>query len=130
VADGLPFRFAAALGGISADTFYEWKKEFPEFSDAIQKALAKGIRERVKVINAAAKRGDVRAAQWWLEHVVPEDFARNRVEHARRVEVPVEPKPSVLTLERMCEAYQRRYGRPFKPIEANSKSDPASQTCD
>jgi hypothetical protein len=108
VADGTPFRFAAALGGISAGTFYDWQKRFPEFSDAIQRALAKGVRERLKVVKVAAKKGDVRAAQWWLEHVLPEDFARTRVEHAGQVGVSVEQKISEDQLKRMREAYEKR----------------------
>jgi hypothetical protein len=108
VADGTPFRFAAALGGISVGTFYEWQKQIPEFSAAIQRALASGVHERLKLVKAAARKGDVRAAQWWLEHVLPEDFARNRIEHAGQVGVSVEPKPSEIAIERLREAYKKR----------------------
>ena len=80
IADGLPFKFAVAFGGISTDTFCEWQNRFPEFSDAIEKATARGILARLKTIKLAAEKGDVKAAQWWLEHVQPEHFAKNRIE--------------------------------------------------
>jgi ABC-type molybdenum transport system ATPase subunit/photorepair protein PhrA len=80
VADGLPFKLAAAVGGISHETFCQWQHRFPEFSEAIQTAVASGVQARLKIIRTAAEKGDVKAAQWWLEHVLPEHFARNRVE--------------------------------------------------
>jgi hypothetical protein len=80
IADGLPNKYAAMLGGISADTFCEWQNRFPEFSEAVGRATARGIHARLKIINAAARKGDVRAAMWHLEHVFPEHFARNRIE--------------------------------------------------
>ena len=81
IADGVPFKFAAALGGISHETFCQWQRRFPDFSEAIQEAVARGVKARLGVIKAAARNGDVKAAQWWLEHVMPEHFARSRIEH-------------------------------------------------
>ena len=76
----MPFKYAAAIGGISQDTFCDWQNRFPEFSEAVERAMALGILARLKIIKAAAVKGDVRAAQWYLEHVFPEHFARNRIE--------------------------------------------------
>jgi hypothetical protein len=88
VADGTPLKYAAALGGISHETLCQWQRRYPEFSDAIQNAIGKGIQARLKLINHAAENGDVRAAQWWLEHVVPEHFAKTRIqlEHVGQIE--------------------------------------------
>lgn len=80
IADGVPFKFAAALGGISQDTFCEWQRRFSEFSEAIERATARGVLARLEIIKAAAEGGDVKAAQWYLEHIFPEHFARNRIE--------------------------------------------------
>lgn len=85
IADGTPFSYAAALGGISYETFCQWRKQYSEFSDAIDKAKASGILARLQLINDAAKKGDVAAARWWLEHVVPEHFAKSRIEHRHDV---------------------------------------------
>jgi hypothetical protein len=80
IADGLPYKHAATLGGISVDTFCEWQNRFPEFSEALDRARAHGILWRLRLMKVAAKKGNVKAAQWWLEHVFPEHFARSRIE--------------------------------------------------
>jgi hypothetical protein len=89
IADGVPLKYAAALGGISHETLCQWQRQFPEFSEAVEKAKARGVHERLKIIRAAAKRGNVRAAQWWLERVCPEFFgARLVAAEAPGQEVP------------------------------------------
>jgi hypothetical protein len=109
ISDGVPHKHAASLAGISVDTFCEWKKRFPEFSEAVQEAIASGIHQRLKLVKGAAECGDVKAAQWWLEHVVPEHFARNRIEHAGQVGLSVEPKMDEQTLQRLRHAYRLRF---------------------
>jgi hypothetical protein len=86
VSEGMPFAHAAAIGGVSYQTFSEWRKEKPCFSDAIERAQAEGIQARLRLILSAAERGDVSSARWWLEHVVPEHFAKNRIDHQHRIE--------------------------------------------
>jgi hypothetical protein len=90
ISDGMPYIYAAAIGGISYETFCQWRKKYPDFSDAIEAAKALGIRARLQLIVNAAESGDVAAARWWLEHVVPEHFARNRVELDHSVRSSVE----------------------------------------
>ncbi len=80
IEDGLPLCHAAAAAGISYETFCDWRRQFPEFSDAISKAIARGVSHRLRIVRKAMESGDVKAAQWWLEHVIPEHFAKNRVE--------------------------------------------------
>ncbi len=84
IASGVPYKFAAAIGGISEDTFHEWRRTIPAFSESIEAAVAEGIQARLFLIQAAADKGDVKAAQWWLEHVLPEHFAKSRVEVAHQ----------------------------------------------
>lgn len=80
IADGLPMQYAAARAGIAAETFHSWRRQFPDFDQAVQEAIAKGINKRLAQIQAAGDAGDWKAAAWWLEHVVPEHFARSRIE--------------------------------------------------
>lgn len=86
ISQGLPLTHAAAIGGISYQTLSEWRSQFPLFSDAIERAKAEGIQARLKLILSSAERGDVSSARWWLEHVVPEHFAKNRVDHQHSIE--------------------------------------------
>jgi hypothetical protein len=52
--------------GISKETFYTWRKEKPDFSDAIKKAESEAIIRNVITIQNAAKR-KWQAAAWFLE---------------------------------------------------------------
>jgi hypothetical protein len=80
IAEGLPNKLAAASAGISYETFCVWRRSFPEFDQAVEKALGDGIKKRLAIIKAAGEQGDWKAAAWHLEHVFPELFARNRIE--------------------------------------------------
>ena len=82
IAEGLPFKHAAALAGVAGETFAAWRRDFPEFNEAVEHALAAGITKRLKQIKKAGDEGDWKASAWWLEHVVPEHFARSRVDVA------------------------------------------------
>lgn len=80
IAAGLPFKLAAAHAGVSGETFAAWRREFPDFAEAVEHAIAAGIKTRLNQIKKAGDEGDWKASAWWLEHVVPEHFARSRVE--------------------------------------------------
>jgi hypothetical protein len=88
IAAGLPFKLAAAAAGITGGTFDKWRNDFPEFNEAVETAIAAGIKSRLNRIQKAADEGDWKAAAWWLEHVCPEHFARSRVDvaHIGKVE--------------------------------------------
>ena len=79
IADGVPFVHASALGGITHETLCQWRRRYPEFAEAVQAAVAEGIKARLEIIVEASKQ-DAKHAQWWLEHVLPEHFAKNRIE--------------------------------------------------
>jgi len=86
VSEGLPFKYAAALGGITYKTFCEWRKEYSPFCDAIEASVAEGIQTRLRLINSAGEGGDVVSSRWYLEHVFPEHYAKTRVDHQHHVE--------------------------------------------
>lgn len=50
----------------------------------VEQARAKGLAARLAVVSHAMESADesvaLRASTWWLEHVFPEHFARNRLE--------------------------------------------------
>ena len=81
---GLPQHFAASLGGVTATTFHAWRNRYASFRKAVEEAIAKGMAYRLGVIQNALASNDenvrLRAATWWLEHCMPEHFAKNRIE--------------------------------------------------
>lgn len=74
---------AAALSGISEDTFYSWMKAKPEFAERLNRAMIKAKRAMIDVIRKAAM-GDKKkkiagiwtAAAWYLERVHHDEFGQ------------------------------------------------------
>jgi hypothetical protein len=100
---GTPVRVAVASAGVSNQTFYSWinrgmaERErlklvegaknnpseviFLEFLDKVERAKAEAITKKVAVIAKSGNDGDWRAAAWWLERQMPEEFGKtDRVE--------------------------------------------------
>ena len=66
-------RAAADFGENHVDTFYDWLKNDPSFSDAVVKAEADAeVRFQRKIATAAGK--SWQAAAWWLERRRPDDY--------------------------------------------------------
>lgn len=75
VLQGVPYRHAAAIAGITETTFYEWMNKKPAFAEAIKEAEAKAVAGRIARIRLAE--GDHwQAAAWWLERKYPQEFGR------------------------------------------------------
>lgn len=74
---------AAHYAGISEATYHNWMKRgregderYLEFFEAIEKARADAVMINLGVIRKAAASGQWQAAAWWLERVLPEQYAR------------------------------------------------------
>jgi hypothetical protein len=84
VGKGVPTQVAASACGVAPSTLVAYRRRYPDFDQKIQAAIAKGIQARLDVVIRSMKSKDegikLRASTWWLEHVVPEHFGRNRVE--------------------------------------------------
>lgn len=80
---------AARVAGVSYQTLNEWRKDFPEFSEAVEKARAEAEARNVAMVQTAA-RSTWHAAAWWLERSFPSRFGRrdrHEVEHSGSVGV-------------------------------------------
>jgi hypothetical protein len=100
---GTPVRIAVTTAGVSEQTFYSWinrgmaererlklvkgAKENPtevvflKFLEQVEQAKAEAVTKKVAVIAKSGNDGDWRAAAWWLERQMPEEFGRtDRVE--------------------------------------------------
>jgi hypothetical protein len=76
IAVGAPFTHACNYAGISFETFNEWRKGKPEFSEQVKEAEGKAVIGWLARIEQAAKEGNWTAAAWKLERRFPEDFGR------------------------------------------------------
>lgn len=73
---GATYELAASYGGISYDTFNEWRKAKPEFSDAVNAAQGRAAVKWLAKIEQAASDGTWQAAAWKLERRHPQDYGR------------------------------------------------------
>lgn len=89
---GATYELAAKAGGITYETFNEWRKADPQFSEAIAKVEYEAALTRLNII-AAAARDDWKAAAWWLERRFPESYGRQvraQVDHGGQVKIRIE----------------------------------------
>ncbi len=77
IADGLTQRDAAALAGISEDTFSLWKNDNSDFSEQIRKKEIEHKRKLIQIIEKASLRS-WQAAAWRLERKYKEEFSNNK----------------------------------------------------
>lgn len=73
---GAPFTHACRVGGVSFETFNEWRKQYPEFSESVKVAEGESVKNALDVIDKAALKGNWAAAAWRLERRYPHEFGR------------------------------------------------------
>jgi hypothetical protein len=95
---GATHKHAAAYGGISETTFYEWLNRNPAFAEFIRAREAEGALSLMALINHAAQHDDWRAAAWILEHRWPEDYAVSRIDihHSGEVQINLDARMDLI----------------------------------
>ena len=127
VARGCSREGAAALAGISVSTLHEWRNEFPEFSDGLEKADARFEAACVASVRQAGR--DPRkwtASAWLLERKFPQRYGRID-RHVIGTQAQGKPLP-----EDYINAIGQALGYTGKliPIDANANSITSTPTGD
>lgn len=73
---GTPLTHACRYGGVSFETFNEWRKQYSEFSEQVKEAESEAVKGWLEHIETAARNGSWQAAAWKLERRYPQDFGR------------------------------------------------------
>lgn len=84
---GATYELACKYAGLHYDTFNEWRKAKPEFSDAVEKAEGQAVVGWLAKIEKAANDGEWTAAAWKLERRYPQQYGRKVTEHTGEVGV-------------------------------------------
>ena len=87
LAIGATQALACKYGGITAETFNQWRKAKPGFSEALEEAEGRAVVGWLAKIEQAASAGSWQAAAWKLERRYPADYGRTvqQVEHSGTV---------------------------------------------
>lgn len=99
IALGAPYDLACKSAGVHYDTFNTWRKQKPEFFEAVEKAEGRAVVGWLAKIEAAASDGAWQAAAWKLERRYPQQFGRTD-----RVEVTIRQQAEALASELGIEA--------------------------
>lgn len=82
---GATYELASQFGGIHYDTFNEWMKGKPDFSEAVKAAEGRAVVGWLAKIEKAASDGNWQAAAWKLERRYPENYGRT--DHRLKIDV-------------------------------------------
>jgi hypothetical protein len=91
--------------GVSYPGFMQFRHAHPDFEEGIAQAVAEGVARGLQIIQNGLDSPDqsiqIRAATWFLEHVHPEHFARNRIEVTGKDGSPLFGDGPLLPIERL-----------------------------
>lgn len=73
---GATYRLACDYAGITEETFSQWRKKYPEFSELVKEAEGSAAIKWLALIDKAAQDGTWQAAAWKLERRYPESYGR------------------------------------------------------
>ncbi len=91
---GVPYELACKYAGISEETFSQWRKSKPEFSELVSLAEGGAVVKWMAKIEQAATDGTWQAAAWKAERRYPHFFGRTD-----RVEVTIRQQAEALAAE-------------------------------
>lgn len=74
---GLSYKESCTKAGISFETFNEWRKNIPEFSDLIRQSELKPKELALKSVKVGQIK-DWRAGAWWLERRYPKEYKERK----------------------------------------------------
>lgn len=67
---------AGRASGISHETFSQWLREHPDFSEQVTQAEQEAVAKAVEMVLSAAFKGQWGAAAWWLERRHPQEWGK------------------------------------------------------
>ena len=115
---GHPVRAMCRALRISPTSHYAWMERgengetpFVDYVNAVRAGMAEAEAIALKAVRAAIP-DDFRAATWWLEHVMPEDYGRQRIEVTGPEGGPVQVDLRTKIAEVLAERSDREAGVP------------------
>ena len=86
-AQGFSVRNACTWANINQDTYFEYCKKHPEFSEQCKTLQQKPLLKAILVINKALNEGDVNTAKWYAERKAKDEFSlKTETEHSGQIQ--------------------------------------------
>ncbi len=123
ISHGVPYKYAAQIGGISDRTFGNWREQHPEFDALVRKADGDFILYHLKIIAKAAP-SDWRASRDILKMRFPEHFSEH--DKGQRLRVQIEGRiehDHELTAKDLQKALNKYAGAIENALEAGRAID-------
>jgi hypothetical protein len=89
IAQGLPDEFAAAVGGITRETLYQWRNDpaFQEYSYTIKAAIGERLLKRLSIVDKGLP--GWQGAAWMIERIHAKHFCRPEIQLNQQFNVNV-----------------------------------------
>jgi len=85
-AQGFSVRNACIWADISQDTYFNYCKKYPRFSEQCKTLQQKPLIKSILVINKALNEGDVSTAKWYAERKAKDEFSlKTETEHTGEI---------------------------------------------
>ena len=89
-AQGFSVRNACIWADINQDTYFEYCKKHPKFSEQCKTLQQKPLIKSILVINKALNEGDVSTAKWYAERKAKDEFSlKTETEHSGQIQSKV-----------------------------------------
>ena len=89
-AQGFSVRNACIWADISQDTYFNYCKKYPNFSEQCKTLQQKPLIKSILVINKALNEGDVSTAKWYAERKAKDEFSlKTETEHSGQIQSKV-----------------------------------------
>ena len=99
-AQGFSVRNACIWADINQDTYFEYCKKHPNFSEQCKTLQQKPLIKSILVINKALNEGDVATAKWYAERKAKDEFSlRNEISGIDGEAVKLEQTVTVKTIQ-------------------------------
>ena len=90
--DGFTIEMACHLSGISRSTYYAHLQNDVEFMNTMELSQSWATERAKQVVIQAINKGDLKAAQWWLERKLRGEFSTNLPLHYERQNASIQDR--------------------------------------
>lgn len=121
---------ACHYAGVSRESYYNWLKWYPDFSNKMEEAKLMPMRKAKEVVLGAILEGDTATARWLLDRRDPDFKPKGELDNNLGVQQRTEEKIEEFLDDSTDGAYDEASGEPVATAESESGEEVASTPTD